>query len=177
MRATPEKYICACGNKKKRTASRCWTCYAADAAQRPAIDRFMEKLDTSGGLFACWPWRGVITNTGYGKFNLDGRMVLAHRVAYTLLVGPIGVGLEVCHACDNPPCCNPAHLWTGTPTDNRRDCLVKGRHGARYSRLTPEAIEAIRASDQPSEVLASQYGAGAAHVRRMQLGGYRRQTA
>jgi hypothetical protein len=32
------------------------------------------------------------------------------------------------HSCDNPPCCNPAHLLSGTTLENNRDTFERGRH-------------------------------------------------
>jgi len=52
---------------------------------------------------------------------------LAHRWMWQQVNGPIPAGLYVCHRCDNPPCCNPDHLFLGTPTDNMRDAMKKGR--------------------------------------------------
>lgn len=77
----------------------------------------------------CWEFMGARTPKGYGRIGLDGQYWQAHRLAWTLKRGPIpnGLGLQVCHRCDNPPCINPDHLFLGTNADNCRDRHSKGR--------------------------------------------------
>lgn len=72
----------------------------------------------------CWPVKGAYI---YGVVWHKGRRWRAHRLAYTLTKGPIPNGLYVCHTCDNPPCCNPNHLWVGTAGQNNTDRHRKGR--------------------------------------------------
>lgn len=48
-----------------------------------------------------WEWTGNIANTGYGRFGVGGRVVLAHRWAYEHFVGPIADGLTIDHLCHN----------------------------------------------------------------------------
>ncbi len=76
---------------------------------------------------ACWPWLGA-TRKGYGHVRYQGQQWSAHRLAYVLARGPIPTGMLVCHACDNPLCCNPQHLWLGTNRENILDSVTKGRH-------------------------------------------------
>lgn len=53
----------------------------------------------------CHEWCGYIFN-GYGMY----RKFFAHRVAYTIYVGPIPPKLTIDHLCRNKTCVNPAHL-------------------------------------------------------------------
>lgn len=92
------------------------------------IDRFHSKVRRGAG---CWPWTGETNNKGYGRFAIyrGNRRVrlLAHRVAYKLAFGVDPGVLVLRHRCDNPPCCNPVDVVTGTQGDNMRDALERGR--------------------------------------------------
>lgn len=100
----------------------------------PRVDpivRFWSKVDRSGD--GCWEWTARSRMIGgYGAFALSKAghtwRVGAHRYAYEITYGPIPAGLNICHHCDNPPCCNPSHLFAGTSLDNTRDMFAKGRN-------------------------------------------------
>jgi hypothetical protein len=102
--------------------------------KRPLEERFWEKIDKHGPtpahcpeLGPCWPWTAGTNALGYGRIGVENEPILAHRVAWELAMGPIPDGMEVCHHCDNPPCCNSAHLFLGAHIDNMRDRDTKGR--------------------------------------------------
>lgn len=100
--------------------------------------RLWSRIDKSGGPDACWPWTGA-TNRGYGVLGIGSRkdnskrLIKAHRLVYELEVGPLIVradraeyyGAVIMHTCDNPRCCNPAHLRCGTQEDNMLDRAEK----------------------------------------------------
>jgi hypothetical protein len=133
-----------------------------------AIQRLMSKVDTSAGLFACWPWKGANDGkSGYGHLAYNRKWVKAHRLAYMLLVGPIPDGMDVLHTCDNPPCCNPQHLIPGTHADNMQDRERKGRHNAPHgerhhkAKVTEQDVRAIRSEHAQGialNVIARRYG-------------------
>jgi hypothetical protein len=87
------------------------------------VIRFESKFTKDEG---CWNWTGAYARE-YGTFWLAGRQQRTSRVAYTLYVEPIPIGLCVLHRCDNPKCVNPQHLWLGTQGDNAADSKAKGR--------------------------------------------------
>jgi hypothetical protein len=91
-------------------------------------DRFWDKVDIKSDD-ECWEWlAGRKKKQGYGNFWFQGRHWLAHRFAYKLTRNDIPEKMKVCHTCDNPPCCNPKHLFLGTQKDNTMDRDRKGRN-------------------------------------------------
>lgn len=85
------------------------------------IARFWPKVDRRGES-ECWLWTAAKNNKGYGMFGLGGKLVLAHRFAYELLVGPVPEGLVLDHVknrgCTSTLCVNPAHLEPVTRGEN-----------------------------------------------------------
>lgn len=96
------------------------------ALRRSLEDRFWTKIDQNGPVMpgmstSCWTWMGAKDTGGYGNFNLGMRFVKAHSFAFTQKNGALPEGKFVLHTCDNPSCCNPAHLYAGTKKDNAQD--------------------------------------------------------
>ena len=95
----------------------------------------------------CWPWMLSTKRGGYGQFKLGGTSRSAHKLAFELHHGvrlptPKNITPQtvcVLHRCNNPPCCNPAHLWLGTPKENIADAYLKGRFDARNASRWPES--------------------------------------
>lgn len=108
-------------------------------------ERFWAKVDRRGPD-ECWEWTGHRLKAGYGRFGSSGRFPCGqstHRIAWHVSIGAIPAGLMVCHRCDNPPCCNPAHLFLGMAADNTHDMLNKRRCPTgenHYSRTKPELV-------------------------------------
>lgn len=147
------------------------------------IEHFWSKIDKSPGQGTqgdCWEWKAGRIPQGYGAFGIRRKNFPAHRIAYLITHGCIDNEKCVCHTCDNPPCCNPAHLWEGTLTENAHDMQRKGRKfmGAKasdlmklkavrgeaqgISKITAQAVREIRRKFNPPNInlvtLAREYG-------------------
>lgn len=75
----------------------------------------------------CWIWKKHLNHCGYGTITHNNKKYLSHRLSYLIFKGKIPKDLYVLHTCDNPPCVNPDHLWTGSQFDNMLDMKQKNR--------------------------------------------------
>ena len=142
----------------------------ADLIQGTDITRFW-RLVHKGLPRQCWEWQSTKNNSGYGKFWLNGKTALAHRVAYELHNGPIPAGFQVRHTCDNKPCVNPSHLLVGTGKDNARDALDRDRYrrgsGNGRAKLTEPQVSEIRqcwANGETQVSMARRFGVSRAAI-------------
>lgn len=96
----------------------------------PLTSRFWSKVDIRD-LDECWPWKAAVRrkDEGYGAFWYKGRHRPASQIVWLLTRGEeLRPPFQALHRCDNPPCCNPAHLFKGTNIQNNEDKVSKNRH-------------------------------------------------
>ena len=113
--------------------------------------RFWRKVDRRGPG-QCWNWTGSLSKGGAnyysGNIKIAGRVQRSARVCWEIHYGEIPNGAVVRHSCDNPRCCNPAHLSIGTQADNIDDMIVRARvavgERASRSKLTAPEVLSIR---------------------------------
>lgn len=134
----------------------------AHPSLRDAVDvtRFWSLVDVTDPA-ECWEWRGDTDRNGYGIFVWHGKRVGAHELALSFTTGEQrGSGLDTCHACDSPTCCNPAHLRFDTRLSNVQEMDARGRRRS-ASKLTAEQVVTLRerrAAGARQADLAAQYG-------------------
>jgi predicted XRE-type DNA-binding protein len=124
--------------------------YLASQGLSPTFEkRFWEKVFIMPYDRGCWLWVAYTDPNGYGQMGSIGRkLIRSHVASWVLTFGPVPKGKCVCHTCDNPPCCNPSHLWLGTKDENFDDMRRKGRvaKGETHTRakLTSNEVFEIR---------------------------------
>jgi hypothetical protein len=98
------------------------------------------------GCYICTSHKSLLN--GYYHIRIHGKRKLMHRHVYEEMYGEISKGLYVRHKCDNPRCINPEHLEVGTPKDNSKDMVDRGRSkkGENHprSKLTNDQVKEIR---------------------------------
>lgn len=136
--------------------------------------RFWDRVN-AGGPDECWPWKGNISQRGYGILHRAKirKNLRANRLSFAIHNGPIPDGMMVCHTCDNPSCCNPKHLYAGTNQDNVNDREARGRsvtppHIA--PKLTDEQAIAVFRSQKNISTLSREYGVDRGAIRRIKAG-------
>ena len=124
----------------------------------------------------CWEWNLHRNERGYGKYGVETaaghRTGRAHRLAFEIANGrPPGAGLDVRHECDNPPCCNPAHLVEGTHRGNLGDMALRGRTaGAKLTAAETRAVAAALVAGRSGASLAREYGVSESTVSDIRYG-------
>ncbi len=115
----------------------------------------------------CWLWNGACNNTGHGRFNYNGKIVLTHRFSWLLAGHTIPEEMCVCHAphsiCGHRNCVNPQHLRVDTKTANSHDMIADGTStkGTKHPscKLTQEQVREIRRrSDENQRILGEEFG-------------------
>lgn len=143
--------------------------------RKPIEQRFWEKVQKGPNENDCWIWtaakRGQNLDYGVLKVSVEEGDVAAHKFSYELHNGPVPEGMLVCHTCDNPPCVNPAHLFTGTHRDNAIDREKKHRsskHG--LQKLDDKSAKEIKYSTLSQCKLSKIYGVSRATIASIQKG-------
>lgn len=152
---------------------------------RNFLDAFHEKVRECAPD-QCWPWTAARYHDGYGVLGIrnQGRKTTmrAHVFALVLATGEDAGGRFALHACDNPPCCNPAHLRWGNQVANIADMDSRGRarrpiwKGVEHPRakLTDEDVQHVRAAYASGQVsqreLGEHFGVSQVQVSRLVAG-------
>lgn len=117
-----------------------------------AAERFWRRVDRSGGPNACWPWiwrNGGGQKSKYGSYRYQAKRWDAHRLAYFLRYGKPAEHWHL-HKCGNTLCCNPKHIYDGTPKQNSED---RDRQAAEQGILLPHLNKANNGKFQPTAKL------------------------
>lgn len=135
------------------------------------LRRFIAKIEMRGPG-ECWPWKGGTGYRGYGRIKIRGHMYLPHRIAYAISegafdIGGFGHGKVIMHSCDNPACCNPAHLKIGTMRENSLDMVAKGRDTGWLRNLPPDFVAAVVSHPEPVRATARKFSITTYAVKKM----------
>lgn len=96
---------------------------------------FWSKVQKSADPNGCWLWMASVNEHGYGKFNINRKMLKAHRLSFLdaggILTEDAPLVLHKCHEFgipDNPRCVRPSHLKAGNLSENQQDSVETRTH-------------------------------------------------
>ena len=125
----------------------------------------------------CLRWTGHhMSGSGYGQAWWKGRKVLAHRLAWEQLMGPIPDDCELTRAagCQHADCVQVRHLQRLPPRQRIREKVVAGAfaHGERHwnVKLSENDARAILNSREPTHQIATRYSISMSTVRAIRGG-------
>lgn len=123
---------------------------------------FWKRVDI-GSPNSCWEWLAR-KHKAYGQLTYQGIPYKAHRLAWTLHYKQnIPEGKVIMHLCDNPGCCNPAHLKLGTQLENIQQAVLQKKYHRpgelnSNAKLTSEIVGEIRSTRKAAKYFVKRYG-------------------
>lgn len=115
--------------------------------KRDPSDRITDRVSIDP-ITGCWNWTGKLALNGYGRFELNGKQMYAHRAHWAMHNGEIPEDNMICHHCDNRKCVNLHHLYMGTAQSNMDDAKNRNHmpHGEarRDRKLTAVQVAEMR---------------------------------
>lgn len=191
IKYTPEKEIpygycqCGCGQKTeiaKRTNSaknhvkgkplKFVKFHWFNSTVEELYTKFWINVNITANDDLCWEWTAGQDGRGYGAMKFD-KVRKAPQIAWMYPNYVIPDGMEICHSCDNPLCCNPKHLFLGTHQENMADKIRKGRgnypkgdthHLAILSIEQRHEIRTKHSNGTKQNKLAAEYGVSNAYI-------------
>jgi hypothetical protein len=171
--------ICECGNRKitngyalRSGSVRSCGCLQIEnrkgkripVSKDQILKRFLDRVGKGGNPTDCWKWTAGNDSDGYANFAYN-KQTRAHRWSYQFFIGKIPKGLSVCHTCDNRECTNPKHLFIGTPDDNSKDMVNKGRQPKKLSEEDRKEILRLYKSGMKITRIGDKFSIGHRNVR------------
>lgn len=138
------------------------------------IVRLWSGIDVRGPA-DCWPWLRTTVGDGYGRLMVNSQNYVATRIIWRHWHGIDPGDLLVCHTCNNPPCCNPNHLFLGDWVDNTNHAFSLGRRFNRGQfhpgcKLSEDDLKIINESDLSNSVLATQLSVTPSRISQIRRG-------
>lgn len=134
-------------------------------------ERFLREVVLVYAGDECLTWPYAKNSAGYGHLQLDGKHQLVHRLACEAEHGPAPAEAPLAaHGCGKGhlACCARKHLRWATEEENKADMIGHGSQKfgeqSRNSKLTEQAVRAIRASTATNSELAAQFGVDRANI-------------
>ncbi len=122
----------------------------------------------------CWGWEGFTDKDGYGKLRCRKNCKGAHIISYEIHFGAVPEGVMVLHTCNNPPCSNPAHLYTGNHQKNMDDRMAAGHYPANerapHAKFPDAVADAVRSAAGTHSAIATEFGMSRSQVSNIKAG-------
>lgn len=150
----------------RECSSMAWTKLADE--RRITIEEAFWRKAKKGDPNDCWEWSGLHDQQGYPVLPYNKNTQRACRVAAKISCGEIKKDEHACHRCGNKRCCNPSHIYAGSPKQNNSDKLIHGTQpmgeSSYQSKLRDEQIREIRASKETNSKLGIKYGVSSSNI-------------